>query len=84
MGKGKGHIPIRTCVSCGAKRPKKELIRLGLDKEGRLVKDCSLNIHGRGVYVCEDISCMGNLQGNRRLSILLRKDTDFGGLDVES
>ena len=84
MGKGKGHIPIRTCISCGAKRPKKDLIRLRLDKEGRLVKDHSGSMHGRGAYVCDEESCMEQLSGNRRLGTLFRKDNDFGGLDGES
>jgi predicted RNA-binding protein YlxR (DUF448 family) len=84
MGKGRGHIPMRTCISCGAKRPKKDLIRLGLDKEGRLVKDYSCKIHCRGAYVCDEESCMEQLPGNRRLGALFRKDNDFGGLDDES
>ena len=84
MGKGRGHIPIRTCVSCGAKRPKKDLVRLVLDKEGRLVKDYSGRAQGRGAYVCEKESCMEKLSKNRRLGALFRKDNDFGGLDGES
>jgi predicted RNA-binding protein YlxR (DUF448 family) len=84
MGKGRGHIPIRTCISCGAKRPKKDLVRLSLDGEGRLVKDYSYKMQGRGAYVCNEESCMERLQGNRRLEALFRKDNDFGGLDGES
>ena len=74
MGKGKGHIPVRTCISCGSKRAKNDLIRLSLDKEGRLVLDISGNMHGRGAYVCKSRSCQEQLSGNRRLNKLFRTD----------
>ena len=84
MGKGRGHIPIRTCISCGAKHPKKDLVRLSSDGKGQLVKDYSYKMRGRGAYVCNKESCIKRLQGNRRLGALFRKDNDFGGLDGES
>ena len=34
MSRNRGHIPIRTCICCGAKREKKALIRLVLDENG--------------------------------------------------
>jgi uncharacterized protein len=74
MGKGKGHIPIRTCVSCGSKRSKHNLIRLLLDKEGRLVKDAFGKMNGRGAYVCDTESCQKKLAGNKRLNRLFRAD----------
>ena len=67
MGKGKGHIPIRTCLSCGLKRRKGELIRLVLTSEGRLVRDDQGTWQGRGVYVCRNKSCREKLLDNRRL-----------------
>lgn len=67
MGKGKGHIPIRTCLSCGLKRRKGELIRLVLTSEGRLVRDDQGTWQGRGVYVCRNKSCQEKLSDNRRL-----------------
>ena len=74
MGKGKGHVPFRTCISCGSKRPKKELIRLALNREGGLVMDVSLKMGGRGAYVCKDRSCKERLFRNRRLNRLFRTD----------
>lgn len=65
MGKGKGHIPIRTCLSCGAKRSKGELIRLGLTLENRLVRDDQGTWQGRGAYVCKNKSCREKLSHNR-------------------
>ncbi|MFQ5903742.1 MAG: YlxR family protein [Candidatus Binatia bacterium] len=67
MGKGKGHRPIRTCISCGAKRSKGELIRLVVNGEGQLVRDDQGKRPGRGAYVCKSRSCREQLSKNRRL-----------------
>jgi predicted RNA-binding protein YlxR (DUF448 family) len=67
MGKGKGHIPIRTCLSCGAKQSKDELIRLALTPENRLVRDDRGAYRGRGAYVCKNVSCLEKLSRNRHL-----------------
>jgi predicted RNA-binding protein YlxR (DUF448 family) len=67
MGKGKGHIPVRTCLSCGAKRSKSELIRLGLTPENRLVRDDQGTRRGRGAYVCKNKSCLEKLLRYRHL-----------------
>ena len=74
MGKPRKHIPIRTCISCGAKRNKDELIRLVIDREGRLIKDYKGKMHGRGAYVCKNSSCHEQLPHNRRLKRLFRID----------
>ena len=74
MGKGKGHIPVRTCISCRAKRSKEELVRLTLDPEGQLVMDTSGTMPGRGAYVCKAVSCHEQLSGNRHLNRLFRTD----------
>jgi uncharacterized protein len=74
MGKDKGHNPIRTCVSCGAKRNKKELIRLVLDAQGVVIRDDSSKGKGRGAYVCMSKSCWENLQRGRRLNRAFRKE----------
>ena len=67
MGKGKGHVPIRTCISCGAKRSKSELIRLGLTPENRLIRDDRRAYRGRGAYVCKNKPCWEKLSRNRHL-----------------
>jgi uncharacterized protein len=72
--KGKGHIPIRTCISCGAKREKGLLLRLSNDNENRLIKDTSFRIFGRGAYVCNMKSCMERLLKNKRLNKQFRTD----------
>jgi len=72
MGRNKGHIPIRRCISCGEKRVKKELIRLVLDGEGQMVKDDSGKRQCRGAYVCKIPACQQRLSKNSRLNRLFR------------
>ena len=72
MGKDKGHIPIRTCLSCGAKRGKKDLIRLILDARGLVVRDCSGSGQGRGAYVCPARDCWDKLEDRGRLNRAFR------------
>jgi predicted RNA-binding protein YlxR (DUF448 family) len=67
MGKAKGHIPIRTCISCGAKRRKRELIRLVVNGGGQIIKDDQGKVQGRGAYVCKREFCREQLSKNRRL-----------------
>lgn len=74
MGKGKGHNPIRTCVSCGAKRNKKELIRLALDAQGVVIRDDSGKNEGRGAYVCMSKFCWESLRRGRLLNRAFRKE----------
>jgi len=82
MGKGKGHIPVRTCVSCRARRSKYDLIRLQMDREDRSVNVVSGKSHGRGAYVCKTGSCLERLSGNKRINRLFRTDRmiTFSGL----
>ncbi len=52
------HVPLRTCVSCRSKRPKKRLIRLALDKDNRVIIDENQINEGRGIYLCNERTCM--------------------------
>ena len=72
MREGKGHIPIRTCISCGAKRSKEDFIRLILDEEGRLIRDDQGKGQGRGAYVCNNKSCKEQLKKENRLNRAFR------------
>jgi predicted RNA-binding protein YlxR (DUF448 family) len=72
MGRSRCHVPIRTCISCGSKGSKKDLIRLIPDMEGRLMKDLSGSMHGRGAYVCVTGDCLERLSKNKRLNRIFR------------
>jgi predicted RNA-binding protein YlxR (DUF448 family) len=56
------HIPIRTCIVCGSKRGKKDLIRLVVTSEGFVIRDDSGKEKGRGAYVCPSTSCWKGLE----------------------
>jgi len=72
MRRGRGHIPIRTCISCNTKRDKKDLVRLILNADGMVVRDARGKGAGRGAYVCEDASCMRALGTSKRLGRAFR------------
>ncbi len=50
--------PERTCIGCGARRPKRTLIRLALMEEGRVRVDAQQTSPGRGAYLCGG-GCLG-------------------------
>ncbi len=51
------HIPTRSCVSCGLKLPKGQLIRIFRNPEGPLQVDPAGEGAGRGAYLCGAASC---------------------------
>ena len=56
----------RTCISCRAKKDKKELIRIVKNKDGVIKVDLSQRLEGRGAYICDNIICFDKMQkGNR-------------------
>ncbi|MFO7600181.1 MAG: YlxR family protein [Candidatus Desulfacyla sp.] len=72
MSRGKGHIPIRTCISCNTKRDKKDLVRLILNADGWVIRDAGGKGAGRGAYVCPGESCVKSLKTNKRLKRAFR------------
>ncbi len=63
----KRHIPERTCVACGSKRPKVELVRVALSPQGIVSVDVSGKAPGRGAYVCGP-DCWDTSLGKGRLA----------------
>jgi len=57
--------PQRTCFGCGRKAAKSELIRLAVDRTGRVVVDLAQRAEGRGVYVCPDEVCLKRAAARR-------------------
>ncbi|GIW28198.1 MAG: YlxR family protein [Meiothermus ruber] len=47
------HIPIRQCIACRERRPKRELLRIVMTEEGPVL-DPTGRKPGRGSYVCPD------------------------------
>jgi predicted RNA-binding protein YlxR (DUF448 family) len=65
VGKGRDHVPVRTCISCGTKQSKRALLRLALDDEGYVVRDELMERPGRGAYVCRSESCLKRMPKGR-------------------
>ena len=42
------HVPVRTCIATGEKKPKKELIRLVRLSDGKIKVDTRSKLEGRG------------------------------------
>ncbi len=51
-------IPMRLCVACREKNPKKELVRVVRTPEGDVVVDLTGKRSGRGAYICLRRECL--------------------------
>ena len=56
--KRRKHVPLRTCIACHQKRPKRELWRVVRRPEGGIEVDSEKGkLPGRGAYVCPTRRC---------------------------
>jgi uncharacterized protein len=62
--------PIRTCVGCGRKAPRAELVRFAA-REGALTP--SPQGRGRGVYTCRRLSCFERAAARRAFTRTLKE-----------
>ncbi len=62
--------PVRFCLGCGRRKPKRELVRLVKLKEGKVEIDLTGKLAGRGGYFCPNSDCLK--KGRKRLSKALR------------
>lgn len=60
-------IPLRTCMGCNEKKPKKELIRIVKDKNNNISIDRTGKLEGRGAYICDDVKCLEKVIKSKRL-----------------
>ena len=51
-------IPMRTCVITHENLPKKELLRIVRDKDGKVSVDVTGKANGRGAYIKKDIAVL--------------------------
>jgi predicted RNA-binding protein YlxR (DUF448 family) len=63
---------IRTCVGCGAERPKTELLRIARSPAGGVSIDVSGRAQGRGAYICPNPECAKKAAAKNALSRVLR------------
>lgn len=64
--------PERTCIGCGQKREKRELIRIVRTPEGEFLVDATGKRNGRGAYLCPSQDCLERAWKTRGL------DRSFG------
>lgn len=60
-------VPLRTCMGCNEKKPKKELIRIVKNKQNEISVDRTGKAEGRGAYICDNIQCLEKVIKSRRL-----------------
>ena len=60
-------IPQRTCIGCGEKKNKKDLIRVVKNKEGEISIDNTGKANGRGAYICDCMECLETAIKSKRL-----------------
>lgn len=66
--------PERTCVGCGRKAPKKQLLRFLVREDGTLQFDPRGVRPGRGGYLCPRSSCFFQAAKRRRIAIRCRRE----------
>lgn len=64
-------IPLRTCMGCNEKKPKKELIRIVKNKDGIISIDKTGKQEGRGAYICDNVACLDKVVKSKRLEKVL-------------
>lgn len=74
-------IPIRTCIGCQCKKPKKEMIRVIKTPEGNIEIDRTGKKSGRGAYLCSNVECLDIALRKNNLNKSLKKDIPLQTID---
>ena len=74
-------IPIRTCIGCQCKKPKKEMIRIIRTPEGNIEIDRTGKKSGRGAYLCSNVECLDIALRKNNLNKSLKKDIPLQTID---
>ena len=54
------HIPIRSCIGCGVKRPQKDFVKIVRTKHNSIsikLNNTSDKSEGRSIYMCRSFDC---------------------------
>ena len=60
-------IPVRQCLGCRERKPKRELIRIVRSPEGQVALDTKGKAPGRGAYLCPNPECLKRAVRSRAL-----------------
>jgi len=66
------HVPQRTCIGCREVRPKRDMVRIVCNADGRAAVDPTGKMPGRGCYLCQSAECWDTLLKKDRLERALR------------
>ncbi|MBF7095799.1 RNase P modulator RnpM [Alkalibacter mobilis] len=69
-------IPQRTCVVCGKKIEKRNLVRVVRNKEGEIFYDPTGKANGRGAYLCGEDECIEGIIKKNALNRAFKMDID--------
>ena len=69
-------IPMRMCVACKQMQPKKELVRIVKNNEGKIFIDLSNKANGRGAYICKTKECFDKCIRTKALNRAFKCEID--------
>mgnify|MGYP001597032410 CR=1 FL=1 len=75
-------LPIRTCIGCRGKFPKKDLLRFVCNAAGSLRADPTGKLPGRGAYVCLSQACINAAFRSQKVTTLLRVNLSKDAVDL--
>ena len=67
-------IPMRQCMGCRERLPKREMIRVVRCTDGNVQLDFSGKLSGRGAYICPKTECMKKARKAKSLDKSLETD----------
>jgi predicted RNA-binding protein YlxR (DUF448 family) len=76
---GNKNIGERTCMGCGRKTHKSDLLRFVVDEKGKLLFDAAQQAPGRGGYLCRREACFDQAAKRRRVSVRFRREVSVDG-----
>ena len=75
------HVPERSCVACGVKMAKAQLVRVVRTAQGSVAVDATGRAPGRGAYLCHSLECWDRAIGKGALKRGFGQDITSQDLD---
>ena len=60
-------IPLRQCMGCRERKPKRDMIRIVRGTDGQVRLDFGGKMNGRGAYICPDPECLKKVRKSKAL-----------------
>ena len=74
-------IPMRMCITCRERLPKKELIRIVATEDGEVTVDPTGKMPGRDAYVCKNPECLEKAVKQHRFEYGLKDKINRGAAE---